>query len=435
MISVTIQSPNFELGADWDDLVSRAHPNVFMSPAALRAADATQFSRIHVLLAWDDRAQPRRLVGLWAMQQSRALPFWTTVLDALPFEYAFLSSPVVDPDVAAVVMPAFFRAIADAPDMPRVIRMKSLDTEAASYRPLIDAIEARGGRVLTIKTESRPVIWRDTTEKASGERRKKLRQGWKRMSALGVAAIVFVSDPQAIAAEVETFLQLEFKSWKGAAGTALLCRDGDANFVRRLIANLAEQGQAAIQTLQIDGQTIATQVVLFSGTMGYTWKTAFDKAYAKFSPGVVLIDRVTEHLFATTHISGIDSCSAENSFMSQLWYGRRAMADVLVAVGPGRSAGFWWEAARQVGRERLKQWRDRLVAWRAARQSRPVPPAAGSAVAAPAMTTTGPTPDPGAATIAAEMDVETVSPPLVQDQHPVVSQARPAPASTVRFVI
>ncbi len=428
MISVTVHSPSFELGTDWDDLMSRAHPNVFMSPAALRAADVTMFAKVHLLLAWDDRTQPRRLVGLWAMQQRRSWPFWTSVLDALPFEYAFLSSPVIDPDVAADVMPAFLKAIEQAPSMPRVILMKSLDTEAASYRPLVDAVAARGGRLLTVKSENRPVVCRNSHRPTTGERGKKLRQNWKRMSALGVT-IVLTSEPDAMVSAVETFLQLEFRSWKGAAGTALLCRDEDANFVRRLISNLAAQGQATIQALQIDGKIIATQVLLFSGKMAYTWKTAFDESYAKFSPGVLLIEKVTEHLFATTTIAGIDSCSAEGSFMSQIWSGRRAMADVLVAVGPGRSIGFWVEAARHVGRERLKRLRDDFVALRSTRKARPI---VESSATIPATRAT--LPKPASSTIAhpADLVAETQSPPLAQDRHPLASRGRNAQGRAAR---
>jgi hypothetical protein len=36
MISVMIDSPNLDIGPQWDDLVQRASSNVFMNPAALR---------------------------------------------------------------------------------------------------------------------------------------------------------------------------------------------------------------------------------------------------------------------------------------------------------------------------------------------------------------------------------------------------------------
>ena len=76
MISVTIDSPNPDIGPQWDDLVERAPSNVFMNPAALRAACETDFARIHMLLAWEQGAGERKLVGVWALQLRKLAPFW-----------------------------------------------------------------------------------------------------------------------------------------------------------------------------------------------------------------------------------------------------------------------------------------------------------------------------------------------------------------------
>ena len=83
MISVTIDSPNPDLGPHWDDLVRRASSNVFMNPAALEAACATGFARIEMLLAWEEGAGGRKLVGVWALRLRKMAPFWPTVLEAL----------------------------------------------------------------------------------------------------------------------------------------------------------------------------------------------------------------------------------------------------------------------------------------------------------------------------------------------------------------
>ena len=89
-------------------------------------------------------------------------------------------------------------------------------------------------------------------------------------------------------------------------------------------------------------------------------KIAFDAEFAKYSPGAVLIDKLTEQLFTTTEVQIIDSCSAEGSFMAQLWTGRKTMVDMLVDVGSTRSLVFSLEAARQYGYERLRDLRDWL---------------------------------------------------------------------------
>jgi len=69
---------------------------------------------------------------------------------------------------------------------------------------------------------------------------------------------------------------------------------------------------------------------------------------------------MTEQLFAETDVQAIDSCSAEGSFMAQIWTGRKTMVDMVVDVGSTRSLVFGMEAARQYGYERLRDLRDWL---------------------------------------------------------------------------
>jgi hypothetical protein len=205
-------------------------------------------------------------------------------------------------------------------------------------------------------------VTRESGVKRSGSTRKKLRQDWKRLSAAGAADVVNDRTPAAVTAAFETFLALEAHSWKGARGTALLCDKNDAAFVRRLIAELAEQGTASVALLRIDGRAIAAQVLMYCGATAYTWKTAFDAEYAKYSPGALLVDKITEELFSTPGIDAIDSCAAEGSFMGQLWAGRRKMVDMLVDVGPGKSLPFILEAGRQFAYRGLRELRNRLRA-------------------------------------------------------------------------
>lgn len=360
MLTVTVCSPRSDLAVLWDDLVARASPNVFMSPAALRAAQNTMFAVIHVLCAWDTGIDSQKLVGLWALQERQIFPLWPSFLEALPFEYAFLSSPVIDPSYSNEVMAAFFTAIRTNRQLPNVVSLKQLDGEAPSYKAMQKVIADGGHRVLRLSESLRPVASPETGVKKSGSTRKKLRQDWNRLAALGTVDIVNVRDAKLSVQDFETFLALEMRSWKGAEGTALLCSERDTRFVREMFAGLAGQGNASVAMLRLDGRAIAAQVVLYCGRTAYTWKTAFDAEFAKFSPGALLIDKVTEDLFATGGIEMIDSCSAEGGFMSNLWTGRRAMVDMLVDVGPQWSASFAMEAGRQIGRERLRHLRDRM---------------------------------------------------------------------------
>jgi hypothetical protein len=360
MISVTIDSPNSDIGPHWDDLVRRASSNVFMNPAALQAACDTDFARIRMLLAWEQGAGPRRLAGVWALQLRKLAPFWPTVLEALPYNYAFLCSPVVDPARADAVIAAFFQAIEKDSSLPDIVSLPSLDAECPSYPAILKELAARGATPLMLSESARPFVTREFGVKRSGSTRKKLRQDWNRLTALGAVDVVNERAPDGVAQAFETFLALEKASWKGEQGTALLSDLRDAAFVRRLLQNLAAQGNASVALLRVDVEAIAAQVLMYCGATAYTWKTAFSASFGKYSPGALLIDKITDELFAGPDIQAINSCAAEASFMAQLWAGRRAMVDMLFDVGPGKSLGYRLEAGRQLGYQRLRNLRDRL---------------------------------------------------------------------------
>jgi Acetyltransferase (GNAT) domain len=206
----------------------------------------------------------------------------------------------------------------------------------------------------------RPFVTREFGVKRSGSTRKKLRQEWNRLSALGTVNVVNDRTLDGARQAFESFLALEKASWKGAKGTALLSDPRDAAFVRRLFLNLAGQGNASVALLRVNGEAISAQVLMYCGTTAYTWKTAFDANYSKYSPGALLIDRITDELFSASDILAINSCAEEASFMGQLWAGRRSMVDMLVDMGPGTSLAFRIEAGRQLGYQRLRRLRARF---------------------------------------------------------------------------
>jgi CelD/BcsL family acetyltransferase involved in cellulose biosynthesis len=358
MVAVEIRAPDLTLIPHWEALAKRTSANVFMHPAALCAAAAAGFAKVHVLLAWNGE----RLVGLWALREWR-LRFLPAFLAAPPYEYAFLASPVIDPEHADAVMAAFLDAIAKARALPNVIELKLLDGDDVSLRALMNAL---GGRpLLKLSERERPFLNNAGERKRSGSTAKKLRQDWNRLSALGAVAVSNERAKDAVRDAFDVFLKLESESWKGKSGTALLSRESDAAFARRWIAALAAHGSASVALLCVDGKPIAAQVLLYSGTMAYTWKTAFDAEFAKFSPGALLIDKASDALFASG-TETIESCSPAGSFMEHLWTGRRATMDMLVDVSPRKSLAFMLAAAGERIYALARDLRDRAraVSWR-----------------------------------------------------------------------
>jgi Acetyltransferase (GNAT) domain len=352
MIFVNIGVPDLDMTEHWEALARRAAANVFLNPAALNAAAATGFAHVHALLAWDTSVVPNRLVGFWALRERRIGVVGPSVLAAPPYEYSFVSSPVIDPDFIDAVMPAFFDSIENDPALPNVIQIRFLDGDSDTYRAITSALALRKGQMLKLSEHPRPFLAAASERKRSGSTAKKLRQDWNRLSSLGTVDIANDRTSAGAREAFEVFLTLEARSWKGANGTALLSDEDDAAFTRRLIGDLAEHRNASVALLRVDGKPIAAQVLLYSGSMAYTWKTAFDAEFAKFSPGALLVDKVTDELFDTQAIAAIESCSLESGFMAQLWTGRRMTVDMLVDVGPGKSFSFT-----------LAAFGERLYAW------------------------------------------------------------------------
>jgi CelD/BcsL family acetyltransferase involved in cellulose biosynthesis len=357
MISVTVSSDPSETLPYWRELTRTAEPNVFMAPQAIEAAQATGFSDIRMLLAWDGEASARKMVGFWALRL-RSIALWPAVLEGLPHSYAFLSNPVTDPACAEAVAAALLATIRASRSLPRVLRLRSLDTETAGAAALRAALASRGGSTLMLAQECRPVASRIEGVKSSGSTRKKMRQDWNRLAALGQVEVTNRRDAADVAQDFEVFLGLEQAGWKGTQRTAILSSVADAAFSRLMIGNLASSGAASVALLTLNGTPLAAQVIMYCGTTAYTWKTAYDEAYGRYSPGALLVGRITDELLASREVERLDSCAAESSFMAQLWTGRRLMADLLIDVGPGRSLAFHAEAWRLRGYYLLRRLRD-----------------------------------------------------------------------------
>lgn len=379
-VAVSFCSPGQDIAEHWAALNRRAAANVFLNPAALMVAHATGFAQVHVLLAWLCDAQPERLIGLWAMRQARLAPLWPAFLAAPPYSYAWLSNPVVDPEFMDEAIAAFLDAIAQDRRLPQVVRLRYLDAGSESYAAIVKALEARGAHTVKLSERERAFVTRETGLKRSGSTRKKLRQDWHRLCDVGMVEVVNDRSQDAVRHAFETYLAMEAASWKGARGTALLCDEHEATFARRLIAALAAERNSSVALLQVDGRAVAAQALLYCGSTAYTWRTAFDSAFGKFSPGALLVDKITERLFAVEGIEAIESCAPQGGFMKQIWSGRRATVDLLVDLGSRKSLGFsamamgersgalreirtkllatsWW-VARRWGASAVRQYRD-----------------------------------------------------------------------------
>ena len=88
---------------------------------------------------------------------------------------------------------------------------------------------------------------------------------------------------------MQKYFELEAQSWKGESGTAVLCDKNAVGLHDDFARTVAAQDALLIYELKLDGKVIAMSINIVYEQRTVFWKTSFDKTYARFSPGNLVI--------------------------------------------------------------------------------------------------------------------------------------------------
>ena len=172
------------------------------------------------------------------------------------------------------------------------------------------------------------------------------------MSEQGRLESVYLKPGDDVGRWVQDLLDLEAAGWKGKRGTSLKSAAPVAAAFAEAARELHEAGKLRFWSLTFDGRAIATMFAIVEGNGAWLGKIAYDEAFAKFSPGVLLILDATEGLFNEGRFDLVDSCAIPNHPMiDNIWRDRVAAADVLVASADTGQSRFEFTA----GAERLRR--------------------------------------------------------------------------------
>lgn len=81
----------------------------------------------------------------------------------------------------------------------------------------------------------------------------------------------------------------ELHGWKGSQGTALAIDPLRADFYRRYFHACAQQGILRMAFMRLDGKAIAMQISVFLNNRLWLLKIGYNEAYARMSPGTLLM--------------------------------------------------------------------------------------------------------------------------------------------------
>ncbi len=226
--------------------------------------------------------------------------------------------------------------------------------------PLHDALKAelaaQGRPAATVLEERRALIATQASPEdylaasLTGKKRKELRRQYRRLAEIGTLEIVRCRSAEDIAAWTNAFLALEAAGWKGRAGSALADDPAHAALFRESLLEAARRGRVERLTLLLDHRPIAMLATFLTPPGAYAYKTAFDEAFARYSPGV-LLQCEAMNLVADPAIDWIDSCAApDHAMIDHIWRERRRMARHSIGIGgPLRRTLFRLLAWRENG--------------------------------------------------------------------------------------
>lgn len=320
------------LAAQIDQLARHAaEPNPFYESWYLRAAlDFLQVEELQMLAVYSAADELILLLPLARSPQFKRLPMRT--LRSWSHDYAFLLAPLVSQAHAQEAIDALLDWFIDEPRQGQVIELVDVRMDGTVAAALDNALQRRP-QLLARQTRWTRAMHRldepDDPEYMSSKQRSTLRRKARRLADEGAIRHRMMAKDEDPMPWIEQFLAVEASGWKGQAGTAMAASEtARAFFVAACQAAFA-RGQLDMLALDLDGEPIAMKCNFLSGDHAFTFKIAYDEAYAKHSPGVLLELFQMEHIRAAhPHLVAVDSCTvADNAMYPNLWPGRCTLGD------------------------------------------------------------------------------------------------------------
>ncbi|QRM53403.1 GNAT family N-acetyltransferase [Sinorhizobium sp. BG8] len=337
----------YDLQQELDFLANRAlEPNVFftgrfLAPAMPRLED--RIIRLSVIRDEDSRRSRIRYLMPFSVDKP-GFAVGGSIIRAWAHPFGPLGTPLIDAEEASETMDNLLEALG-RPDLalPGVLVLPDLRLNGPFARLMRAVAIGRNLPVAVAEPYERPMLesFADgatyVRNAISPNHFRELHRQWRKLDQAGQLSYSVARQPQDIRLRMEEFLLLEASGWKGRARTAMITDRYRAAFAREAISNLAETDGVRIHTLDLDGRAIASMIVFMTGGEAYTWKTAYDEAYAMYSPGKLLVAELTEWHLDDANIVRSDSCAIPtHPIMSRFWQEREAMGTLVIGLAQNK---------------------------------------------------------------------------------------------------
>lgn len=231
--------------------------------------------------------------------KSRGLGVWSSFLPSQTQVSPSLLPPDIDLAGLFAVMPGYASEIDLLCNDPRFGDWRELPGPPAKSLP----------HALTMS-----VALRDSFDDYWAQRPRKLIQNMRRylrrlQSEGGTERLDIISAAEAMPDAVARYATLESSGWKGREGTAVSIDNPQGRFYAEVMTEFARRGEALVYELWLDGQLLASRMLLLRDGMAVMLKTAFDERFERFAPGRVLLLRTLEDLFRRAPGAAVEFCT------------------------------------------------------------------------------------------------------------------------------
>ena len=204
--------------------------------------------------------------------------------------------------------------------------LRSLLAETGRHSALVHSEE----RALLASSMSAEEYWEASL---SGKKRKELRRQRNRLAELGEVTVEQTRNSAGLADWTESFLALESAGWKGFAGSALASAATTQSLFREALVGAAARERLERTSITLGGKPIAMLASFIAAPGSFSFKTAFDEAYSRFSPGV-LLQNANLALLDDPEVAWCDSCAAaDHPMIDHIWRERRTIGRLSIAIG------------------------------------------------------------------------------------------------------
>jgi hypothetical protein len=334
----------------WSDLAGGAsEPNIFYEQWFLRPALA-QFEHhpdLCLFLLWAGEPEQSQLLGLLPLGPVSRFGRWPVPhVQNWMHHNCFLGTPLVRKGFEPLFWEQLLIVLDQSP-WPGFLHINGMTIGGPLDQALRGVCGVRKRRCDLVHSEARALLQSDLDSDAyfqanvRGKKRKELRRQGKRLDELGNVTFGHETGATGLDQWIDEFLQLERRGWKGYGGSALDSSGQTREFFRDALRGAARTGQLERLDIRLEGTPLVMLVNFHSGDGSFSFKTAFDEAFARFSPGVLLqVENL--RLLDNPSVAWMDSCAAENhSMIDSLWSGRRHIGRFSIELkGISRRAVF-----------------------------------------------------------------------------------------------